>query len=163
MGCLFKWFQVLKPLPLSTEASGLERCHGPLSKDRGSVCVEESPCPPKSGIRALLLTTTAGKSEGQAVKIPGRGEVLFFLADADTWPPLTSPQTASLSTDTASFTRAPAVCVPKVGSHFRQVSQLLAQPNTEGQQLLGEAASGVGGASAPVYTARSVHCPGPEV
>lgn len=90
----------------------------------------------------MLLTTITEQSEGQAIKILGRGAVLFSLADVDTWPRLTPPvpRPAGLSTNTASFTRAPAVCVLKVESHFRQQSQLLAQPNHQGQELLEKAA-----------------------
>lgn len=60
---------------------------------------------PKKQESASLLLTTIVKKWGKAIKILGRGEARFSLADADTWPHLTSPKAASLSTNTASFSQ----------------------------------------------------------
>lgn len=65
-------------------------------REKRELCGGNSlPPPQKAGIRFFVVDNHGKKKKkkkwGKAMKILGRGEDSFALADADTWPNLTSP------------------------------------------------------------------------
>lgn len=78
---------------------------------------ELSPSPKKQESGSLLLTTIV-KKWGKAIRSLGRGEGRVSLADADTWPHLTSPKAASLSTNTAGFSQSSGCAGAKTRKPF---------------------------------------------
>lgn len=103
--------------------------------------MQESSLPPpkKQESDSLLLTTTV-KKWGKAMKIPGRGEDSFSLADADTWPNLTSPQSCQPQCKHSQLSQSSSCLRAKTRKPFYST----APAACSAQQLLGEAAGWVG-------------------
>lgn len=104
-----------------------------------------SPSPKKQASDSLLLTTIV-KKWGKAIRNLGRGEGRVSVADADTWPHLTSPKAASLSTNTAGLSQSSGCAGAKTRKPFYSALAVCSAQHCS--QFLSEAACWVGGAFA---------------